>query len=148
MVSHMSWCVMSINALYCNAMTCLILPSGQKQSRRSQRPFTELDLHMQCQTMAKFCSANLSVSRVSYQYDAREWITAWCCCLFPRLRGFRKNVRQLIPSLRFFSKVEISSRTLISLLRPGSVHSGSASWDDCGRVFPRSSLPRVYHIPL
>ena len=31
--------------------------------------------------------------------------------------------------------MEISSRTLIPLFRPGSVHSGSASLDDCGRVF-------------
>ena len=31
----------------------------------------------------------------------------------------------------FFSKVEISLPTLISLLRPGSVHSGLASCDDC-----------------
>ena len=35
----------------------------------------------------------------------------------------------------FFLKVEISSRTLIPLIRPGSVHSGSASWDDCDSVF-------------
>ena len=26
--------------------------------------------------------------------------------------------------------------TLIPLFRQGSIHSGSASWDDCGRVFP------------
>ena len=32
-------------------------------------------------------------------------------------------------------KVEISSRTLIPLFRPGSVHSGSASRDDCDQVF-------------
>ena len=41
----------------------------------------------------------------------------------------------IIP-LFFFFKVEISSRTLISLFRPGSVQSGSANWDDCDRVFP------------
>ena len=35
----------------------------------------------------------------------------------------------------FFFKVEISSRTAIPPFRPGSVHSGSASWDDCARVF-------------
>ena len=33
-------------------------------------------------------------------------------------------------------KKEISSRTLIPLFMPGSVHSGSATWDDCGRMFP------------
>ena len=32
--------------------------------------------------------------------------------------------------------MEISSCKLIPLFTPGSVHSGSASWDDCGRVYP------------
>ena len=40
---------------------------------------------------------------------------------------FWENVRQFIPRLRLFFKVEISSRKLISLFRPGSVHRGSAS---------------------
>ena len=35
----------------------------------------------------------------------------------------------------FFFVVEISSRTLIPLFGPGSVHSGSASGDDCDKVF-------------
>ena len=35
----------------------------------------------------------------------------------------------------FFFEVENSSCTLISLFRPGAVHSGSASWDNCGRMF-------------
>ena len=33
------------------------------------------------------------------------------------------------------NEAEISSRTLISLFRPGSVYSGSASWDNCSWVF-------------
>ena len=33
-------------------------------------------------------------------------------------------------------EVEISSRALIPLFMPGSVHSSSASWDDCGPMFP------------
>ena len=60
---------------------------------------------------------------------------SWCW-LFPRLQGFLENVRPFIPRLRFFfffCKVEISKRTLIPLFRPGSVHSGSASGDDCDR---------------
>ena len=59
----------------------------------------------------------------------------WLC---PRWRGPWENVRQVIPRQRFFFffEVEISSRTLISLFMPGSVHSGSVSWDDCGRIFP------------
>ena len=36
----------------------------------------------------------------------------------------------------FFLLVESSSYTLIPLFTPGSVHSSSASWDDCGQVFP------------
>ena len=33
------------------------------------------------------------------------------------------------------AKMEISSRAPISLFMAGSVHGGSASWDDCGRMF-------------
>ena len=49
-----------------------------------------------------------------------------------------------------FFKVEISLYTLIPLFRPGSVHSGSASWDDCDLVFPyelrmSSFLDRFLH---
>ena len=36
----------------------------------------------------------------------------------------------------FFFKVEISLRKLVPLFTPGLVHSGSASLDDCGRMFP------------
>ena len=36
----------------------------------------------------------------------------------------------------FFFKVEISSRILIPLFRPGSVHSGLSSWDEHDGVFP------------
>ena len=36
----------------------------------------------------------------------------------------------------FFFYVEIILSTLIPLFTPGSVHSGSAGWDHCGRVFP------------
>ena len=35
----------------------------------------------------------------------------------------------------FFFEVEISLCALIPLSMPGSVHSGSASWDDCGWMF-------------
>ena len=49
------------------------------------------------------------------------------------LRGMFDNS---FPAKAFFFKVEISSRTLIPLFRPGSVHSGSANWDDCDFVFP------------
>ena len=45
----------------------------------------------------------------------------------------------------FFFEVEISSCTLIPLFKPGSVHSGTASWDDCGKMFPDKF--RVSSIP-
>ena len=35
----------------------------------------------------------------------------------------------------FFFTVEINSRAVFPLFRPESVHSGSASWDDCDQVF-------------
>ena len=35
-----------------------------------------------------------------------------------------------------FFKVDISSSTLILLFMPGSVQSGWATWDNCGRMFP------------
>ena len=44
-----------------------------------------------------------------------------------------------------FFYMEISSSTLIPLFMPGSVHSSSASWDDCGRVFP--DVSRVSSFP-
>ena len=60
---------------------------------------------------------------------------------FPRVRGFLEECSTIHSGLRFFFfffffKVEIISRTLIPLFRPGSVYSGSASWDDSNRVFP------------
>ena len=56
--------------------------------------------------------------------------------LFPHMQGFGVKVWQYIPSLPpppFLKKyflVEISLSTPIPPFRPGSVHSGSASWDD------------------
>ena len=78
------------------------------------------------------------------------WSNACGLCwwwLVPRLRGLWGNVRPCIPRLNcclfvclfvfcFFFKVEIKLRTLIPLIRPTSVYSVSASWEDCGRVFP------------
>ena len=61
----------------------------------------------------------------------------WWWWLFPCVRGFWENVWQFIPCLCFFFfLVNISSCTLFPLFRPGSVHIGSASCDDCDQVFP------------
>ena len=40
----------------------------------------------------------------------------------------------------FFFLVECSLRTLTPLFTPGSIHSGSASWDDCDRLFLTSCV--------
>ena len=54
---------------------------------------------------------------------------------------FFENVRWFILRLRFKKrKMDISLRALVPLFRPGSVHSGSASWDDCDWVFPDKYL--------
>ena len=60
----------------------------------------------------------------------------WWWCLFPHLWGFGDNVQPFIPHLRFcFLKWRLAC-TLMPLFRPGSVHIGSASCDDCDQVFP------------
>ena len=48
---------------------------------------------------------------------------------------FVENARPIIPRLRFFlSGDQIAHAN--ALFRPASVQSGSASWDDYGRIFP------------
>ena len=55
---------------------------------------------------------------------------------FLACEDFGRMFDNSFPAYAFFFpfKVEISSRTLIPLLRPGSAHSGSASWDDYDSV--------------
>ena len=56
---------------------------------------------------------------------------------FPHLGGFGEKVQPFIPCLCFKKKrekKEITEHILIPLFGPGSVHSGSAVWDDCGWV--------------
>ena len=56
---------------------------------------------------------------------------------FLACEDFRKMFdHSLLALFFFFFKVAVSSRRLIPFFMPGSVHSGSASWDDCGRMFP------------
>ena len=79
------------------------------------------------------------VQKVHAAKDLEMVVMVWW--LFPHLWGFSESVWPVIPCLGFFSlffffEVEISSRTLIPLFMPGSVHSGSVSWDDCGWMFP------------
>ena len=71
-----------------------------------------------------------------------------CCfgvvfvCLFVCL--FLGGIVCLFVCLFFVMK--ISSRTHIPHFTPGSVHSGSASWDDMGLVFP--DLLRMSSFPI
>ena len=58
---------------------------------------------------------------------------------FPHLKGLWGKVDDSFPPMHFFFffEVEISMCILSPFIRPGSsVHSGSASWDNYGRVFP------------
>ena len=73
---------------------------------------------------------------ITFSTPSPCYATMWW--LFPCLRGFLEIVLTIHspPVLFFFFKAEIRSCTLIPLLRPGSVYSGSARWDDCGQMFP------------
>ena len=79
----------------------------------------------------------------------RTWnVNKSCDCeayddgIFSHFRGLRGKVQSQSPPALFCCcllvcfEVKISSRTLIPLFRLGSVHSGSASWDNCGQEFP------------
>ena len=61
---------------------------------------------------------------------------------FLACKDFGGRFDDSLPTLFFcfvkkkYVQVVISSLTPISLSKPGSVHSGSASWDNCGWVFP------------
>ena len=58
------------------------------------------------------------------------WVEWWW--LFPRVRRFLGECSTIhSPPALFFFLMEIISRTLIPFFSPESVHSGSASRDDC-----------------
>ena len=61
-----------------------------------------------------------------------QWWLSSCAMVFGRM--FDNSFPAC--AFFFFFKVEISSRTLIPPFKPGSVHSGSASREDCDWVFP------------
>ena len=58
----------------------------------------------------------------------------WRWWLFPRVRGFWNMFDNLFPAYAFF--FFLGEFSLHTLFRPISGQSGSASWDDCDRVFP------------
>ena len=68
--------------------------------------------------------------------------------IIPAVRIWGECLTIQSPPALFFFKLGISLCTLIPLIGPGSVHSGSASWDDYGQVFPDrlhvSSFPKRF----
>ena len=85
-----------------------------------------------------------------------QWLLEMVCsCLtggggfFLACKDFGRMFSLSFPACTFFFFfLEISLRSLIPLFRPGSVHSGSASWGDCDQVFPdelrMSSFPNRF----
>ena len=67
-----------------------------------------------------------------------------------RFRGRFDAMNHFLPVQFSIFNVEIILRGSISLFRSGLVHSGSETWDDCGRAFPNelrvSSFP--WHVPI
>ena len=110
------------------------------------RWFRSLLLH----PMLFVCLLFVSVPQLSLQGSANAGSEVSCATVFPHTcgsGGFFLACQDLgecstiySQPVLFFSSflVEISSHTLIPLFRPGSVHSDSASWDDCDRVFPNN----------
>ena len=70
----------------------------------------------------------VQVVHVKFGLVGERWHMCWTLWLFPCLQGFWENIPPFIPleCFFFFFKVEISLCALFSLLKPGSVHSGSA----------------------
>ena len=83
----------------------------------------------------------LSFSRI-YSYCYLLWLWRWL--FFPlACENFGRMFHHSFLACAVF-KMEISARTLIPLFMPGSVHSGSASRNDCGRVFQCSLTSCVW----
>ena len=87
-----------------------------------------------------YCEFHSHCRTFRHHADSHHWRTANVGgggSIFSRLWGFWENVLTIrsMPAPSFLL-VEISSYALIPLFMPGSVHSRSASWDDCGRMFP------------
>ena len=62
-------------------------------------------------------------------------------------KNFRRRSDESVSTCSFFFfffKAQVSSRIPILLVRPGSVHSGSVNWDDCGQAFTDDLCVRSY----
>ena len=71
-----------------------------------------------------------------FSFEFWDIVHRWACLLNRMVVAFSLRARSLGECLTFYSlrvlflKVEIRLLPLISLIRPRSVHRGSASWDD------------------
>ena len=87
--------------------------------------------------VAGICSCRyLTYSSLAMEGDVSDKLLYMVVAFSPLARILREcSTIHSPPALKKKKKnyVVICSRTLISLFRP---ESGSASWDDCGRVFP------------
>ena len=88
----------------------------------------------------KECGCHWTNRIVSMVYkSARPWTDIQLYGgFFLAYKDFGGSFVKSVPSCTFFFffSMEISSPTPIPLFRPGSVHSGSVSLDDCGWAFP------------
>ena len=80
-----------------------------------------------------------------YSVNLRNANSSSCCWLFLAFEDLGRISDNWFPACAFcccccccccLFEVEISSRILIPIFMPGSVYNGSASWDNCDRVFP------------
>ena len=70
----------------------------------------------------------------------------WWHLIRPRMWGFWGKFWQIIPCLFFFFlSGDQLTHTCNIFFRPGSVHSGSASWDKCGWAFPDKLCVSSFH---
>ena len=63
-------------------------------------------------------------------------VHVWCGGFFLVCEDFGRMFAHSFPTCLLLFLMEVSPCTLISLFRPGSLHSGSVSWDNCDSVSP------------
>ena len=76
-----------------------------------------------------------TVNSCAVSYITTQLSTLWWW-FFPCVQGCSTIHSPPVLFFPFFFKVEVRSCTLIPLFRPGSVRSGSESWDNCDCEFP------------